>query len=678
MMNSDCRRPPSRWRAWQPALFLLLGLAALVRLWGLESIPPGWTHDEAGHVHDARAILAGARPLYQTVGYGREPLYDYLGAIALALGGGWTPALRALSALASLATLALTYAWARRAFDRPTALLATALQAASFWSLATARQALRSSLLPALFTAAVYAYWRLIQARQGQPSRAGYGWAALGTLAVGASLLTYLPARALWLLFPILLCPLALTQPALLRRLWRPTLAIVAVGWLLALPMFAYVWAHPEVEQRLAMLDAPLRALRSGDLAAVLSRAADHLAGLVLPGRGDGFLAYNIPGRPALDWATAALALAGLGLCLARWREPAYALLLVWWVLGNLPSLLTGATASTTRAIAALPALFLFPALSARTGLRWAECRWGRAAALAGGALCAIWVAAVGSGAARDYFVRWGESPDVRAAYGQTLVASAQYLDRQPEGGLVVFSSPLPLAPHDPYVLQASLRRRDLATRWCDGRRALLLPGVASARLVVPANAPLDPAFAALPGLVLRERVLLRPDDLVPFVDVYEWDVAGSRAALLARMGGQGASLALPADFGGALRLLGYELPAVRVAPGAAIELATLWQVTADPATPDPEWVLFVHLLDDHGRIGGQEDRLDAPSWDWQRGDMFVQIHRFVVNADAPPGPARLEIGVYRRADGLRLPVLVDGQAVDDRAILQNVEVVTE
>ncbi|HEY4689645.1 MAG TPA: hypothetical protein VIK33_10060, partial [Anaerolineae bacterium] len=66
------RRP--RWpgrRAETIALLAILFVAAAFRLYRLDDIPPGFTHDEADHAADAVAILNGARPIYETVGYGR-------------------------------------------------------------------------------------------------------------------------------------------------------------------------------------------------------------------------------------------------------------------------------------------------------------------------------------------------------------------------------------------------------------------------------------------------------------------------------------------------------------------------------------------------------------------------------------------------------------------------------
>jgi hypothetical protein len=653
-------------------LFFILLATAAIRLWRLESIPPGFTHDEAAHGHDAAAILHGARPLYQTVGYGREPLYDYGVAALMGLLGPTGNALRWASVLFGLLTLSLTFAWVRLVFDAPTALAALALQAASFWSLSVSRQALRSGLLPVLFVAAVYFFWRWIRSAQ-HPRRWHVGLCAVF---VGATLYTYLPARVLWVLFPAFLVYLAFFQRALFNRVWRLALLAVLAGLLLATPLFVYLRAHPGLEQRLDMLDAPLLALRNGDVSVVLDRARSALAAFLVPGQGDDFLAYAIPGRPFFDPLTGALFLAGLGVCLARWREPACAFALIWFGVGISPALITGATASSTRSIGALPVAFLFPALAVVSGARWAARRWGARAGWGVGVAFAGLVLVTGALSAHDYFVTWGESADVRAAYQHTLVEMAAYQRVQPETGVVALSSVYPSAPHDPYVFEMALGRRDPNWRWFDARRALLLPSEPTAQLLLPSSAALDPYFAGLPGLRLRERVTLRPDDLDPFFLVYDWEPPVTLAGLRGRVAGTASEPALPVNFGDVVQLLGYDLRTAAVSPGGSVELATLWQVTGWTASDaDAELVLFTHALNEKGAIVGQEDRLDAPAWDWGPGDVIVQIHRFSLPGDLPPGPITLQVGGYWRADLTRLPVLVDGIVVGDRALLGTVEV---
>jgi hypothetical protein len=142
------------------------------------------------------------------------------------------------------------------------------------------------------------------------------------------------------------------------------------------------------------------------------------------------------------------------------------------------------------------------------------------------------------------------------------------------------------------------------------------------------------------------------------------------------------ADLELPVNFGNALNLLGYDLHTPTIAPGGTLELVTLWQVTDpkvfqsdDLSKLDAEPVLFTHALDGTGTLIAQEDQLDAPAWDWQKYDVVAQIHRFALPREISQAPVTLEVGVYRRADLSRLPVLVDGRVIGDCVFLVPVEV---
>ncbi|MGD2143257.1 MAG: hypothetical protein PVF54_02130, partial [Anaerolineae bacterium] len=606
-----------------------------------------------------------------------------------------------------LVTLFAAFAWAQLAYDNAVALASMALQSISFWSLSTSRQALRSSLLPVLFTVAAYFYWRSMygcvgEGRNHNSPRPSYWRLGLFTLLIGATWYTYIPARVLWVLFPIFLTYLALVHRSTFRRAALPTLAAVSIGLLLAVPLFVYLREHPGAEQRLAMLDGPLQALLRGDFSPMLNRVGCFISGFLIPGRGDDFLAYTIPGRPIFPPWLGVLFLGGIGLCLARWRQPACAFSLIWLLVGVSPSLVTGTAASTTRSIAALPIVFLFPALAAVSGIRWVRQRWGTRVAWLVALALASMLLITGIASACDYFVTWAESPHIRAAYQHTLVETAEHLDAQEESGVVGISTAQPSATHDPYVLELSLERRDLSLRWFDARRALVFSSEPHARIVIPASAPLSDIFADLPGLHFQEQVEMRPDDLDPLFSIYVWNSRASIAALRRRAQSNilsssrqavisastgvdedlSTDLELPVNFGNSLELLGYHLRTPTIAPGGTVELVTLWQVTDpevfqsdDLSNLDAEPVLFTHALDGTGTLIAQEDRLDAPAWDWQKYDVVAQIHRFALPGDLSQALVALEVGVYRRADLSRLPVLVDGGVIGDRVFLESVEV---
>jgi hypothetical protein len=77
---------------------------------------------------------------------------------------------------------------------------------------------------------------------------------------------------------------------------------------------------------------------------------------------------------------------------------------------------------------------------------------------------------------------------------------------------------------------------------------------------------------------------------------------------------------------------------------------------------------LFLHALGPDGSIMAQDDRLDAPSSDWRPGDVIVQINRL---PQIDVNDVALEIGLYDPETGERVPVVSDGQPIDQRLLLQ-------
>jgi hypothetical protein len=214
-----------------------------------------------------------------------------------------------------------------------------------------------------------------------------------------------------------------------------------------------------------------------------------------------------------------------------------------------------------------------------------------------------------------------------------------------------------------------------------------VFPDATRSLLVVPSSTPLDPYFAERLNLSSVERVHLRPDDVDPYFDVFEWDQDVALTLFLTPQSGAvtagSKSVGLPVSFGGVVELLAYESLTPTVEPSGTVELVTLWRILGPdelgPVLPRDYGhavVIFAHVLDAADAIVGQEDRLDTPAWDWRSGDAFVQLHRFRIDADAPLGLYRLEVGIYIRADLARLPVIVDDVEVDDRVLLSPVEVV--
>jgi hypothetical protein len=668
--------------SWQAAtafkkylpILLILGFAFFWRAYRLVEIPPGLTHDEANHGREAIGILNGVWLLYFPLNYGSEPLYSYLVALSMRLFGEGLFALRLVNVYFGLGAVAATYAWARLALGHGVALAAAALLAVSFWPLATSRQALRAGILPFLALLAAIFFWLLVQ-RVAKGERPGWAWAGF-TLAVTATLYTYLAARILWLLFPLFLLYLVLVDRATFRRAWQPVLGALATAAVLVAPMFIYIRLYPEVATRLQMLDGPLQMFRQGDVGPIFKNGATALLAFFWPGYGDHFLAYNIPGRPVLDGITAVFFLIGIAVSLWRWRQPAYAFLLAWFVLGILPSLITGPEANTTRNLAALAPVYLLPAVGFAAVLPPLARRLRTGGSreqpahfvLAARVWLAGWLIFAGLTTGRDYFARWAEMPEVRAAYQHTMVTALATLDSK-AAGPVVLSSVYPGAAHDPSLAMVLLPRHYASLRWVDARYALLLPDSQRAPFILPASTPLHPAFAAF--VEVEETVSLRADDLDPFFRRAQLEASGWQVE------------PAPTMFGDALRLLGARWLASPVPAGGVAELLTLWQVV-EPALVGPlvppayatEVIFFSHILDESGAIVTQRDSLEAPSWSWQAGDLIVQIHPMYVPPETASGTYQTAVGVYDPHSELRLPAKgANGQVVETRAFVVPLEV---
>ena len=65
-------------------LALILLAAFALRIWQINAIPPGLTHDEANHGREAIGILNGVYLYFFPLNYGSEPLYSYTVALFMA------------------------------------------------------------------------------------------------------------------------------------------------------------------------------------------------------------------------------------------------------------------------------------------------------------------------------------------------------------------------------------------------------------------------------------------------------------------------------------------------------------------------------------------------------------------------------------------------------------------
>jgi hypothetical protein len=113
--------------------------------------------------------------------------------------------------------------------------------------------------------------------------------------------------------------------------------------------------------------------------------------------------------------------------------------------------------------------------------------------------------------------------------------------------------------------------------------------------------------------------------------------------------------LAVP--FGDVLALAGYQLDWAACVPGGDCPLTLVWQGLAEM---DTSYHVFVHLVDETGRILAQADGQPAgwtrPTTGWAAGEFVVDGHLLGLPASLPAGGLALRVGVYDPDTGERLP----------------------
>ncbi len=377
----------SRQTEWT-LMFVLFGLALLLRLRNLETVPPGLWFDEAYHGYVAMQLVApgGIHKIFvpDIVHFGA--LYFYLLGGVLSVTGNSVWALRLLPALSGALIAPVLYLLGARLYGWRVGLAAGGLVAVSAWHLTFSRLGMVS-----MFTVVLDVAVFLCMVQALRTARLGYF--AGGGILLGLALQAYYIARLVPLVLAVLLAHLVMTERARVLRPLRAGVVVFAAGTLLAfLPVGMFAVQRPEdFQSRLSTVSIFSPQNSGGDLSAALGRnVRTHL--LMFNWQGDTNGRHNLPSSPMLDWLAAALFFAGLGSCLLRaWRWQ-YAFPVVWFAFTIAAGVLTmpseapqsHRTLENSVVTALLAGIFLGEAWGVVTGARttqWLGTRLAPAAA---------------------------------------------------------------------------------------------------------------------------------------------------------------------------------------------------------------------------------------------------------------------------------------------------------
>lgn len=659
------------------ALLLVLALALVLRLWQLGSFPPGLHYDEAIDLWAGQRILSGDLFIYLQQGWGREALYYYPLALMLALVENNVLALRLTGVVTSLVMIASAYVLVRHQTTSVVAWFTAAWMAAVFWLLFHSRSGQRVIFFPVMLNLAVLAFWWAFSGRAGKERRRYVGYLAAGLL-LGLTLYTYQPSRFAPFLFLGFMAYLGLCHR---RRFKEEASGFQAwlIGFVLvASPLLWVLVTNQGLEGDRFWTVEPLVQLVDGNPGPIWHNLI--ATAKMFTFSGDPLVTYNVPGRPIFvpQW-TGIFFYAGLALAMWRWRRPFYAFVLIWLLVMLMPTVVTISAPNYPRTIGALTPVAILAGLPMGELATWITHKWRREAVILPLAIGVLAIVLATLATWQAYFVSWpAAKPDAwQRNYNVALNDVASYLQNDPDKRAVAISSRNIEDAH-PLILSATLERDDLEVRWVDTSMALVLPaGQDEVRLLVTRDRWIDSGLSDFTGIGMQPAQYHETFTLIE-ARFDDWGAEDQQSIGLLPAGSPlvpaetiSLPVRLPVAFEGKVLLESVLQFPQTVSSGKAVTFFTSWQVLqSDRGRP---LKLFVHLLDDQGKLVAQEDGLGYPLHSWQPGDRFIHVHHLSLDGDLEPGDYWLQLGLYEGSSGKRWQIQTGSDQTGDRLLLGSI-----
>ena len=339
--------------------FIIL-VSAPLRLYQLNTLPPGLFGDEAADGLDALSIISGNRPIFLTENNGREPLHAYLVALSTNVLGRTPAAVRLPSALASILTILAIFLAAKAIIGTRIALITSIIGGFTVWPIMLGRLATRPALLPFLLSLTL---WLVIEAYNKKNNKY---WILSGLL-LGICFYTYTPIRLL-ILFPIL-CISTLLISQIRQRIMIGVVYFSLSFATIVSPFVIYTVNNQEqvLGRTTGVSIINFNDKPSETLNIMTSQTKAVLQMFSVPGKGDWNLRHNIPTRPVFDPTITCVFLIGLAVAPKKLGKHKFILISIYAIISLLPTILSEEAPHYGRASGILPILFIFPAL----GVSW-------------------------------------------------------------------------------------------------------------------------------------------------------------------------------------------------------------------------------------------------------------------------------------------------------------------
>ncbi len=410
---------------------IILAIAAFLRFYKLDSLPPGLHPDEAANGLDIITMFDAHKfaAVYDTNGP-REALFFYLQATSVWIGNaaGWaflnfTPlSLRVAPAVLGVLTVFGIYLLGKEVFNRNVGFFASAFLAVSAWHIQFSRNGFRALMTPLLLVFLFYFLFRAYKNGKLQD------YIATG-ICLGLGFYTYLSFRMVPLIFIALLIYIAITNKAYFRKNIKNIGILSAAFFIVMIPMFIHFINVPaDILGRSSVSifsggengDSPIRLLFDNTV---------KTAGM-FNFSGDKNFRHNVAGLPMLDMFAGLLMWVGIVISALRIKKIEYFLLFAWFAALSLPELLTAeGIPHALRIVGVIPVVFLWAAIGLSWTLNKINTKYNLKNPLLVGTALILLIS--GTAGFYKYFILFPSYSEAREAYAENMVEIANDIKKQ-------------------------------------------------------------------------------------------------------------------------------------------------------------------------------------------------------------------------------------------------------
>ena len=648
----------------------ILLLAAFLRAFRIDTLPPGFQFDQAYYALDAIKLVQGEFAIFFYEPGRSEPLYQYLLMPFIALFGADSPlALKITAGIIGILTIPLVYGITRSFFASSSSsnsigLAAAFFTAISFWHIFYNRYGERIPLTLFMATLTFWFLWRALT-YNNQPRFEKTVWFSqrpwrdyiFAGIFTGLTLYTYPSGRIVPIAIVVLVLYAMLTNRKHTVAHFKGLTIITLTSLVVFMPLGAYYIQHPAnffSHTTDVSIFVPHGKI-SDNVPLELGKNAIKILQMFFI-VGDSGALRNLPYRPIFDPLAGTLFTIGIVIWLIQLVSPKSSQVVriravffgVWLGLALGLTLISDDAPNNGRALIGLPIVMILPALGLVS--MWERIHTTRLRQIA---LGIISIVLVGSTAFtyNDYFNVLANDPETYYAFDTDKVELANWINSNAK------SNQLYLAP----LVQTNstislLTRTTLGLHSFESRDTVILPS--------------------------REK---NQDAIF----VFPWEQEKKIQTMADRLGALGTRDILKGSNGGTLALL-YRIPAANL-PSFQAPLSNLtrggtfvhpqhneqavWANSfellgysidaADNAKRNLEVTLFFHVLepivedytfsikvrDSQDRAWGQEDKWlgnnSYPTTAWMPGDIIIEKFYPGLNACAPAGDYRISVEAY-------------------------------